>query len=182
MRYEWYQKHGTIFELCITDNAIFRTLELDDLILKNIGDISLSTEFIQQVGVEKVLLAVKKLYDRFGVKKIKYIDCGHPELFKPIIEWANQLELHNCVHHDFRTDHRELLHHAWAEYQNTWVTNAWIMECNLILLATQVLCRCLQEQVLKLFLFKRFSCDQENGYSENCCIKNEQESKIDFPG
>lgn len=122
-QYEWYQKHGNIFELCITDNAIFRTLELDDLVLKSIGDISLSTEFIRQVGVEKVLSAVKKLYDKFGVKKIKYIDCGHPELFKPIIEWANELELHNCVHHDFRTDHRELLHHAWAEYQNTWVTN-----------------------------------------------------------
>jgi len=57
------------------------------------------------------------------VKKIKYIDCGHPELFKDIIEWANKLKLHNCVHHDFRTNHREILNHAWAEYQNTWVTN-----------------------------------------------------------
>lgn len=122
-QYEWYKKHGKIFELCITDNAIFRTLELKDLNLQSIGDISVSTDFIKQVGIEKVLTSIKKLYDRFGVKKIKYIDCGHPELFLPIIEWANKLNLHNCVHHDFRTDHRELLNHAWAEYQNTWVTN-----------------------------------------------------------
>jgi hypothetical protein len=96
---------------------------LDDLKLQSIGDISVSTDFIKQVGVEKVLTSIKKLYDRYGVKKIKYIDCGHPELFAPIIEWVNKLDLHNCVHHDFRTDHRTILHHAWTEYQNTWVTN-----------------------------------------------------------
>jgi hypothetical protein len=27
------------------------------------------------------------------------------------------------VHHDFRTDHRDILNHKWAEYQNTWVIN-----------------------------------------------------------
>lgn len=121
--YEWYKQHGNIFELCITDNAIFRTLELDDLNLKSIGDVSISTDFINQIGVEKTLTSVKELYDRFGIKKIKYIDCGHPELFHEIIEWANKLNLHNCVHHDFRTNQRTILNHAWAEYQNTWVTN-----------------------------------------------------------
>lgn len=122
-QYQWYLNHGKNFELCITDNAIFRTLQLEELQLKSIGDISVSTDFVSQVGVERVLTGIKELYNRYGVKKIKYIDCGHPELFKEIIEWANKLELHNCVHHDFRTDHRELLNHAWAEYQNTWVTN-----------------------------------------------------------
>jgi len=122
-QYEWYLKHGKNFELCITDNAIFRTLQLEELELKSIGDISVSTDFVSQLGAEKVLTGIKELYNRYGVKKIKYIDCGHPELFKDIIEWANRLELHNCVHHDFRTDHREVLNHAWAEYQNTWVTN-----------------------------------------------------------
>jgi len=121
--YEWYQKYGHMFELCITDNAIFRTLELDDINLASIADISISTDFLNHVGVEKVLVACKQLYDKFGVRKIKYIDCGHPELFKDIIEWANKLDLHNCVHHDFRTNHRDILHHAWAEYQNTWVIN-----------------------------------------------------------
>jgi len=122
-QYEWYKKYGKHFELGITDNAIFRTLQLDDIELQSIGDISVSTDFISQLGVEKVLSGIKELYDRHGVKKIKYIDCGHPELFKEIIEWANKLNLHNCVHHDFRTNHREVLNHAWAEYQNTWVTN-----------------------------------------------------------
>ena len=122
-QYAWYLKHGHNFELCITDNAIFRTLQLEELKLKSIGDISVSTDFVSQVGVEKVLTAIKDLYTRYGVRKIKYIDCGHPELFKDIIEWANKLELHNCVHHDFRTNNREILNHAWAEYQNTWVTN-----------------------------------------------------------
>jgi hypothetical protein len=121
--YEWYLKHGSTFELCITDNAIFRTLQLEELPLKRIGDITVSTDFVKQVGVEKVLTAVKELYDRYGVEKVKYIDCGHPELIMPILEWANKLGLHNCVHHDFRTKHREILNHAWAEYQNTWVTN-----------------------------------------------------------
>jgi len=122
-QYAWYQKHGKRFELCITDNAIFRTLQLDDIELAHIADISVSTDFVKQVGVESVLTGIKQLYDKYGVRKIKYIDCGHPELFAPILEWANKLELHNCVHHDFRTDHREVLNHAWAEYQNTWVTN-----------------------------------------------------------
>ena len=122
-QYEWYLKYGKNFELCITDNAIFRTLQLEELQLQSMGDISVSTDFIAQLGAEKVLTGIKELYNRYGVKKIKYIDCGHPELFKDIIEWANKLELHNCVHHDFRTEHREILNHAWAEYQNTWVTN-----------------------------------------------------------
>lgn len=122
-QYAWYLEHGHNFELCITDNAIFRTLQLEELKLKSIGDVSVSTDFISQVGTEKVLTAIKELYMKYGVKKIKYIDCGHPELFKEIIEWANKLELHNCVHHDFRTNNREILNHAWAEYQNTWVTN-----------------------------------------------------------
>jgi len=121
--YQWYQMYGYMFELCITDNAIFRTLELDDIKLASIADISISTDFLNHVGVEKVLTACKELYDKYGVRKIKYIDCGHPELFKAIIEWANKLELHNCVHHDFRTNHRDILNHAWAEYQNTWVIN-----------------------------------------------------------
>ena len=122
-QYEWYLKHGSMFESCITDNAIFRTLQLEELPLKRIGDITVSTEFVEHVGVDKVLTAIKELYDRYGVEKVKYIDCGHPELLMPILEWANKLGIHNCVHHDFRTKHRELLHHAWAEYQNTWVTH-----------------------------------------------------------
>ena len=122
-QYEWYIKYGKHFELCMTDNSIFRTLQLEELQLASIGDISVSTDFISKVGVEKVLTAIKQLYDRYGVRKIKYIDCGHPELFAPIIEWANKLNLHNCVHHDFRTYSREILNHAWAEYQNTWVTH-----------------------------------------------------------
>lgn len=120
--YEWYQKYGHNFELCITDNAIFRLLKLD-INLKSVGDVSISTDFLNDVGVERVLKAVKELYDIHGVQKIKYIDCGHPELFSEIIKWANELGLHNCVHHDFRTQHRDILNHAWAEYQNTWVTH-----------------------------------------------------------
>ena len=120
--YGWYQKYGKYFELCITDNAIFRLLTLD-INLKTLGDVSISTEFLNDVGVERVLRAVKELYDIHGIQKIKYIDCGHPELFAEIIKWANELELHNCVHHDFRTQHRDILNHAWAEYQNTWVTH-----------------------------------------------------------
>lgn len=122
-QYAWYLKHGSMFELCITDNAIFRTLQLEELPLKRIGDITVSTEFVEHVGVDKVLTAIKELYDRYGVEKVKYIDCGHPDLLMPILEWANKLGIHNCVHHDFRTKHREILHHAWAEYQNTWVTH-----------------------------------------------------------
>jgi hypothetical protein len=121
--YKWYQEHGNMFELCMTDNSIFRTLQLDDIKLAGIGDISVSTDFIKQVGVDKVLTAIKELYNRYGVKKIKYIDCGHPELFKDIIEWNSKLGLHNCVHHDFRTTERNILNHEWAEYQNTWVIN-----------------------------------------------------------
>lgn len=120
--YEWYQEHGHNFELCITDNAIFRLLKLD-IKLKTVGDVSISTDFLNDVGVERVLKSVKELYDRHGVQKIKYIDCGHPELFADIIKWANELDLHNCVHHDFRTNNRDILNHAWAEYQNTWVTH-----------------------------------------------------------
>lgn len=122
-QFEWYLKYGENFELCITDNAIFRLLQLPEVKLKTMGDISISTDFLKNVGVETVLRAVKDLYDRYGIQKIKYIDCGNPEVFADVIKWANQLELNNCVHHDFRTTHREILNHAWAEYQNTWVTN-----------------------------------------------------------
>lgn len=123
-QYAWYQKHGKNFELCITDNAIFRLEKLDDIELASLGDVSISTDFLNHVGVEKVLQSVKNLYDNHGIKKIKYIDCGHPEVFADVIKWANEFGLHNCVHHDFRTNNREILNHAWAEYQNTWVSNS----------------------------------------------------------
>jgi hypothetical protein len=49
-QYEWYKKYGKHFELGITDNAIFRTLQLDDIQLQSIGDISVSTDFVSQLG------------------------------------------------------------------------------------------------------------------------------------
>lgn len=122
-QYQWYLKYGKNFELCITDNAIFRLLKLDDIKLKSLGDVSISTDFLIQTGVQRVLEACKKLYDIHGINKIKYIDCGNPEVFADVIKWANEYGLHNCVHHDFRTHHRDILNHAWAEYQNTWVTH-----------------------------------------------------------
>lgn len=119
--YKWYEEHGKYFEVCITDNAIFRLLQLDLEI--SVGDVSISTEFIKDVSIEKVMKAIKALHNKFTVKKIKFIDCGDPTLFEEIIKWSTELELHNCVHHDFRTDHRDILNHKWAEYQNTWVIN-----------------------------------------------------------
>ena len=119
--YKWYEEHGKHFEVCITDNAIFRLLRLDLEIA--VGDVSISTDFIKDVGIEKVMKAVKDLHDKFTVKKIKFIDCGDPVLFEDIIKWSVELGLHNCVHHDFRTNHRDILNHQWAEYQNTWVIN-----------------------------------------------------------
>lgn len=122
--YNWYKEHANKIHLCITDNAIFRTLRMKELNWAGIADVGVSTEFLAEVGAEKVLTAIKQLHDRYGVKKIKYVDCGQPEVFGPVIEWANKLDLHNCVHHDFRTNHRDILNHAWVEYQNTWVTNS----------------------------------------------------------
>lgn len=121
--YEWYQQHGHMFELCLTDNSIFRTAQLTDLKIKNIGDVSISSDFIKQVGVETVLSGIKKLHENHGVLKIKYIDCGDPELFKEILDWNNTLGLYNCVHHDFRTSERTIVNSKYAEYQNTWVIN-----------------------------------------------------------
>lgn len=120
--YKWYQTHGHLFEVCITDNAIFRILDLD-IKIKTLGDISISTEFLEQVGVDKVLDTLGKLYDKYGIQKIKYIDCGNPTIFKELIEFTKNHRLHNCVHHDFRTNNREILEQDYAEYQNTWVVN-----------------------------------------------------------
>lgn len=121
--YEWYKKHASKFHLCVTDNAIFRTLRMKELKLGGIADVGISTDFIKQVGVEKVLTAVKELHERYGVKKIKYVDCGNPEVFEDVIKWVDTLGLHNSVIHDFRTPHRKILNHEWADHQNTWVEN-----------------------------------------------------------
>lgn len=122
-QYEWYLKHAHMFELCITDNAIFRLLRLPELKLKSVSDISISTVFLESVGVEKVLSACKELYNRYGVHKIKYIDCGNPEIFKEVVKWVNENNLYNCLHHDFRTQHRELLDYDWVDGQTVWVTH-----------------------------------------------------------
>jgi hypothetical protein len=122
-QYEWYKKNAHRFHLCITDNAIFRALRMKELKWAGIADVGVSTDFIAHVGAEKVLTAIKELHELYGVKKIKYVDCGQPEVFADIIKYAESLDLHNCVIHDFRTPHRKLLNHSWAEYQNTWVEN-----------------------------------------------------------
>lgn len=118
--YDWYKAHGKLFELCVTDNSLVRTLQLKDVNIKGIADLSLSTTFAKQVGVDKLLDYVKEAHDRFGVTKIKYIDCGNPEILEPIIEWGYNNKLYNCVHSDFREE-RKILNHPWAEYQNTWI-------------------------------------------------------------
>ena len=122
-QYEWYLKYGENFELCITDNAIFRLLKLPEVKLKAVGDISLSTIFLESVGVEKVLNACKELYDRYGVHKIKYIDCGNPSIFKEVVDWVKENNLFDCLHHDFRTQSREVFEYAWASGQSTWITH-----------------------------------------------------------
>jgi len=122
LEWEWYKSNGKIFEFCLTDNAIFRTLRLD-IELKSLGDVSISSEFINQVGPETVLIALKDLYNKFGIQKIKFIDCGDPKLFNTILDLAEKYNLNNCVHHDFRENTRKILNHTWAEYQNTWVIN-----------------------------------------------------------
>lgn len=122
LQYQWYKDHGSMFELCITDNAIFRTLDLD-IELKTLGDVSISTDFLKKVGVEKVINALSVLYEKFGIQKIKYIDCGDPDLLTEVIKFTEKYQLHNCVHHDFRTDTRIILDSKYAEYQNTWVFN-----------------------------------------------------------
>ena len=122
-QYEWYLKYGENFELCITDNAIFRLLKIPEMKLKSVGDITLSTLFLETIGVEKVLDACKELYSRYGVKKIKYIDCGNPEIFKDVIEWVKENNLADCLHHDFRTNHREVFAYDWVSGQSTWITH-----------------------------------------------------------
>lgn len=121
-QWEWYQEHGNIMELCITDNAIFRVQNLD-LNIKTLGDISLSSEFIEKVGVEKVVDTLLDLQEKFGIEKIKYIDCGRPEIFEQIVKFTENNSLHSCVHHDFRTSERKIVESDYTEYQNTWVIN-----------------------------------------------------------
>jgi len=121
-QWEWYQENGSNMELCITDNAIFRIQNLD-LKIKTLGDVSLSTEFLEKVGVEKVVDTLLDLQEKFGILKIKYIDCGNPDIFEQIIKFTADNDLHSCVHHDFRTDERMLVDDKYTEYQNTWVIN-----------------------------------------------------------
>lgn len=123
-QYAWYKANAHRFHICVTDNAIFRLLRLKDLNLAGVADIGISTDFIKHVGIEKVLSAVKELHERYGVKKVKYVDCGHPEVFEEVIKWVDTLGLNNCVIHDFRSPDRKILNHDWAEYQNTWVQNS----------------------------------------------------------
>jgi hypothetical protein len=120
--YEWYQQNGKQFEFCLTDNALFRTINLD-ISLKTLGDVTISTDFLEKVGVEKVISLLRELYEKFGIKKIKYIDCGNPSILKEVIKFTEEYKLHNCVHHDFRTNDRSILDQTYAEYQNTWVIN-----------------------------------------------------------
>lgn len=123
-QYAWYKENAHRFHICVTDNAIFRLLRMKELKLAGVADIGVSTDFVKQLGAEKVLTAIKQLHERYGVKKVKYVDCGHPEVFDEIIKWVNTLELNNCVIHDFRSPDRVILNHDWAEYQNTWVENS----------------------------------------------------------
>ena len=129
--YEWYISHGEMFELCVTDNSLIRTLQLKDLKTKGIADVSISSTFAKQIGVFKLLEYVQRAHDRFGIKKLKYIDCGDIEILDPIIEWGYNNKLYNCVHGDFREE-RKILNHPWAEYQNTWIetTNDKVIRVN----------------------------------------------------
>jgi len=122
--FEWYVTHSPKLEYCMTDNAIFRQSKILHLFkFKAIADISLSSEFVQDVGSERILQELDYIRATHKIKKIKFIDCGHPELFAEFIEWAKKYDMHNCLHHDFRTDERKVLNYNWAEYQNTWVEN-----------------------------------------------------------
>lgn len=114
--YQWYKEHP--MELCVTDNSLVRTLALKDLTIKKFADISISSEFVNSVGSEKVIEYLKRAKE-FGLDKVKIIDCGHSNL-KEIIDWVLENVYNNCVHDDFRVE-RKILDAPWAEYQNTWV-------------------------------------------------------------
>lgn len=122
--YEWYMDHAEKLEYCMTDNAIFREAEILHLFkFKSIADISLSSEFVRDVGSKKIMETLDHIRMNHEIKKIKFIDCGQPELLDEFVQWAKYHNMHNCLHHDFRTDDRKVLNYEWAEYQNTWVEN-----------------------------------------------------------
>lgn len=122
--FEWYIEHSPMLEYCMTDNAIFRQSGILHLFkFKAIADVSISSEFIRDVGSKRIFEELNHIRMNHTIKKIKFIDCGHPELFEEFVEWAKVNDMHNCLHHDFREEDRKVLNYEWAEYQNTWVEN-----------------------------------------------------------
>lgn len=122
--YEWYMDHAETLEYCMTDNAIFREADILHLFkFKSIADISLSSEFVRDVGSKRIMETLNHIRMNHEIKKIKFIDCGQPELLDEFVSWAKEHNMHNCLHHDFRADDRKVYNYQWAEYQNTWVEN-----------------------------------------------------------
>lgn len=120
--YEWYMDHADRLDYCMTDNAIFREADILHLFKFNsVADISLSSEFVRDVGSKKIMEALNHIRMNHEIKKIKFIDCGQPELLQEFVFWAKEHNMHNCLHHDFRADERKVYNYDWAEYQNTWV-------------------------------------------------------------
>lgn len=119
--YKWYIDHSDIFELCVTDISLIRVLSLSDLKIKNFADVSISTDFVKKIGEDRLIQYLEYANNKYGISKLKYIDCGGGEtIFKKINEWANFNIEYNCVHDDFRED-RNILNSKWFDYQNTWV-------------------------------------------------------------
>ena len=105
--YEWYQKHSHRFIWgSMTDNNFIRTqpIFLNELSADTkIQEISFSTSWLDKINKQEIFDMLKKLNDRNGIQKIKFILTTEDNTSLDLLsKWVEDNGIgYTCSHHDF---------------------------------------------------------------------------------
>ena len=109
--YEWYQKHGHMFQWGnMTDNNFIRSqpLFINEFTPETrIYEISFSARWLEQIKLDEVFSMLDDLQKRNGINKIKFIFDDEQDYalssVQKMFDWTYEkgINEHNCSHHNF---------------------------------------------------------------------------------
>lgn len=90
--FKWYKNHSSVmYYSSMTDNSFVRTYDimLNDMDrMKGIYEVAFSDEWLEKVGVKKIIAKLEKLHAAVPIRLVKYITTN-----KESYDWASAVEL-----------------------------------------------------------------------------------------
>jgi hypothetical protein len=125
--FEWYAKHGHLFEFGMTDNSFLahHKIFMNEITIRGIADITMSESFVRTVKKDKLYAIFKDYISKYKIGHVKIIRTSgnfhHPEEILDLVEFLKEYNIVFSLHQDFRIDDINIYDLDSFDNQNTYV-------------------------------------------------------------